>query len=44
VIEDAGGMFYGTDFTVTGNQLGWNGLELDGILSSGDNLTATYSA
>jgi hypothetical protein len=43
IVEDAGGMFYGVDFTVTGNQLGWSGLELDGIFSSGDNLTVTYS-
>jgi len=44
LVEDAGNMFYGTDFTVTGNQLGWSGLALDGILSSGDNLTITYSS
>jgi len=43
LIENAGNFFYGVDFTVTGNQLGWNGLALDGILSSGDNLTITYS-
>ena len=43
LVEDAPNMFYGVDFTVTGNQLGWNGLSLDGIFSSGDNLTITYS-
>jgi hypothetical protein len=42
-IENAGGMFYGIDFTVTGNHLSWTGLALDGILSSGDKLTVTYS-
>lgn len=44
VIGDAGGIFYGVDFTVSSNQLGWSGLGLDGILSSGDNLTVTYKA
>lgn len=44
IVEDAGGMFYGIDFTVTSSQLGWSGLGLDGIFSSGDNLTVTYSA
>lgn len=43
LVEDAGNMFYGDDFTVSGSQLGWSGLGLDGILSSGDNLTVTYS-
>lgn len=42
LVEDAGNMFYGVDFTVSGNHLSWSGLELDGILSSGDNLTVTY--
>lgn len=42
LVEDAGNMFFGTDFTVTGNQLGWSGKALDGILASGDNLTITY--
>ena len=44
LVENAVNMFYGIDFTVTGNELGWSGLALDGILSSGDNLTATYGA
>ncbi len=43
LVEDAGNMFFGVDFTVTGNQLGWSGMALDGILSAGDNLTVTYS-
>lgn len=29
---------YGSDFTVTGNQLGWSGLFLAGVLNSGDQL------
>jgi len=43
LIENAGNMFYGVDFTVSGSQLSWNTLALDGILSSGDNLTITYN-
>jgi hypothetical protein len=43
LVEDAGNMFYGGDFTVSGNQLSWNGLSLDGILSSNDNLTVSYN-
>lgn len=43
LVEDAGNMFYGDDFTVSGNQLSWSSLALDGILSSGDNLTISYS-
>lgn len=43
LVEDAPGMFFGADFTVSGNQLSWNSLALDGILSVGDNLTVTYS-
>jgi len=42
LVEDAGNMFYGVDFTVSGNQLSWSGKALDGILSSGDNLTVSY--
>ena len=41
-VADAGNMFYGVDFTVTGSQLIWTGYALDGILASGDNLTVTY--
>jgi hypothetical protein len=33
----------GTIFTVSGNELSWSGLGLDGILSSGDNLTVLYN-
>ena len=43
LVEDASSMFYGTDFIVIGNQLGWSGLALDGLLSSGDSLTVVYS-
>lgn len=43
IVDSAGGMFYGVDFTVSGNQLSWNGLGLDGILSSGDRLTVLYN-
>ncbi len=44
LVENAPNMFFGVDFTVTGTQLGWSGLALDGILSSGDNLTVPYSS
>lgn len=43
LVSDAPNMFYGADFTVTGNQLGWNGLALDGILASSDTLTVIYA-
>jgi hypothetical protein len=33
---------YGTDYTVTTNQLGWNGLTLDGVLVAGDKLQVLY--
>lgn len=44
IVGDAGGMFYGVDFTVSGNQLSWSSLALDGILAVGDNLSVTYGA
>lgn len=34
--------FYGDDYTVSGSQVGWNGLGLDGLLASGDKLVITY--
>jgi hypothetical protein len=43
LVRDAPNMFFGSDFTITGNQLSWNTLALDGILSIGDNLTAVYN-
>ncbi len=33
---------YGVDYTVTTNQLGWNGLTLDGVLVTGDKLQVLY--
>jgi hypothetical protein len=35
--------FYGVDFTVSGNQLSWTGLALNGILASGDQLTVIHN-
>jgi hypothetical protein len=43
LVENAGNMFYGVDFNVSGSQLIWTGFALNGILASGDNLTVTYS-
>lgn len=34
---------YGTDFTVSGTQLSWSGLFLDGVLVSGDKLVVTHN-
>lgn len=33
---------YSVDFTVSSNQLSWNGLTLDGVLVSGDKLIVYY--
>jgi hypothetical protein len=33
---------YATDYIVVGNVLSWNGLNLDGILNSGDKLRISY--
>ena len=33
---------YGTDFTISGNQLSWSTLGLDGVLEIGDNLVIIY--
>ena len=33
---------YGVDFTVTGNDVSWSGLELDGFLESGDQVRVFY--
>ncbi len=35
--------FYGTDFTVSGVILSWNGLSLDGLLAAGDQLRVFYA-
>lgn len=34
---------YGADYTVSGSQLGWNGLFLDGLLVSGDMLVVEFN-
>lgn len=41
-VRNAGAMFYGADFSITGSQLSWNGLALNGILSVGDQLTVSF--
>lgn len=33
---------YGTDYTISGNTLSWNGTDLDGFLTSGDELYVFY--
>ena len=43
LVENAASMFYGTDYTVIGNELSWSGLGLDGILAINDNLSIIYS-
>ena len=35
---------YGTDFIVSGTQLNWSSLFLDGVLTSGDKLVVTYNS
>lgn len=37
-----GAQFYGDDFVVSGSTLSWNGLSLDGLLSTGDKLRVGY--
>ncbi len=34
---------YGADYTVSGSQLSWSGLFLDGVLTSGDMLVVQYN-
>lgn len=34
--------FYGVSFTVSGDQLSWDGLGLDGLLAPGDQLVIRY--
>jgi hypothetical protein len=34
---------YSVDFTVTGSQLSWNGLGLDGVLEDGDKLVIQFN-
>ena len=42
MVTDAPSQFYGVDFSVSGTQLTWSGLGLDGVLSVGDTLTISY--
>lgn len=35
--------YYGTDYTVSGTALGWNGLGLDGVIEESDKMRAIYS-
>lgn len=41
-IRGGGTQILGTDFTVSGSILSWNGLALDGVLTSGDQITILY--
>lgn len=41
-IRGGGTQILGTDFTVSGSILSWNGLGLDGVLTSGDEITILY--
>lgn len=41
-VRGGGTQILGTDFTVSGSTLSWNGLGLDGILSTGDQITILY--
>jgi hypothetical protein len=34
---------YGTDFTVSGSTLSWNGLGMEALLASGDELIVQYN-
>lgn len=42
LIKGAPSQFYGDDYTVSGATLSWNGLGLDGILTTGDKVTIIY--
>jgi hypothetical protein len=42
-VSGGGLQFFGDDFTVYGSTLSWNGLALDGILTTGDKLIINYS-
>lgn len=44
LIKSAPSQYYGDDFVVSGSQLSWSGLGLDGILSSGDELTVIFKS
>jgi hypothetical protein len=45
ILDIVGGITqdHSVDFTVTGNQLSWNGLGLDGILADGDKLIIQFN-
>lgn len=42
LVQDAGNMALGLDFTVSGSTLSWSGLGLDGLLAANDELTIFY--
>jgi hypothetical protein len=42
-VSGGGSQMLGPDFTVSGTTLSWNGLALDGILNSGDQIYITYA-
>lgn len=44
VVTDGGGeQDFGTDFTLSGNQITWDGLNLDGILTINDKIIIIYT-
>ncbi|MEM4385830.1 MAG: hypothetical protein QXD03_04720 [Candidatus Anstonellales archaeon] len=43
-VKGAPSQFYGDDYVVSGSQLSWNGLGLDGLLIEGDKIRAIYAA
>lgn len=42
MVDGGGPLFYGVDFTVSGNVLSWNGLRLDGVLELNDRIQIIY--
>jgi hypothetical protein len=42
-VDGAPTLTFSEDYTVSGAQLGWSGLTLDGILAQSDNITVTYT-
>lgn len=44
ILTDNGGeQIYGSDFTVSGTTLTWNGLDLDGLLQENDKIVIVYN-
>lgn len=43
VVRGAAGTAYLTDFIVSGTTLSWGGLALDGLLSTGDEITVLHN-